>query len=306
MTTDYHSKNLVSYKSQVDKLNAIRRGEIQEGLSLGVESIDEYWRFKFNSFNIVLGHASTGKTTTLLYLLLLYALKYDLKFLIYSAENEATSISKKLVEFLTGMPFHKIDDKLWLEKLKWVDKHFKYINIDEVYTSNELLEKASSIKKTYDYAALMIDPYNSLLRDKETMKSHGAHEYDYAVMSEMRLFTRRNKCSIYLVTHAVTEALRHRHPANHQFAGYITPPSAGSAEGGGKFLNKSDNFLILHRYTNHPELWTHTFIAVIKIKEIDSGGRPTPLDYPITLKSIANNVGFSLNGKNLLHLIKKR
>ena len=77
-------------------------------------------------------------------------------------------------------------------------------------------------------------------------------------------------------------------------------------EGGGKFLNKSDNFLILHRYTNHPEFWTNTFIAIIKIKEIDSGGRPTPLDNPIKLTSLANNVGFSLNGRNLLHLVKKR
>lgn len=297
--------NLVTYKSQVDKLNAIRRGEIKEGLALGIDTIDEYWRVKFNSFNIVLGHASTGKTTTLLYLLLLYALKYDLKFLIFSAENEASSISKKLVEFLTGLPFNKIDEDTWLVKLKWVDKHFKYIDIDEVYTAGELLTKAAEIKRSYDYHALMIDPYNSLLRDKETMKSHGAHEYDYAVMSDMRLFTRRNKCSIYLVTHAVTEALRHRHPSNHPFANYITPPSAGSAEGGGKFLNKSDNFLILHRYTNHPELWTSSFLSVIKIKEIDSGGRPTPQDTPIVLKSVANNVGFSLDGKNLLHLIKK-
>ena len=48
------------------------------------------------------------------------------------------------------------------------------------------------------------------------------------------------------------------------------------------------------------------FLSVIKIKEIDSGGRPTPQDTPIILKSVANNVGFRLDGKNLLHLIKKR
>ena len=304
-TTAYHS-NLVTYKAQVDKLQDIRDGKVKEGLSLGVKEIDEYWRFKFGSFNIVLGHASTGKTTTLLYLLLLYAVRFDLKYLIYSAENEATSISKKLVEFRTGLPFNKIGNEVWKKELKWVDQHFKYINIDEVFTASELLAKAQEVKQTFDYSALMIDPYNSLLRDKETMKSHGAHEYDYAVVSDMRLFCRKNKCSIYLVTHAVTEALRHRHPMNHPFANYITPPSAGSAEGGGKFLNKSDNFLILHRYTNHPEFWTSTFLAVIKIKEIDSGGRPTPLENPIEFKSVSNNVGFSLNGKNLLHLVEKR
>jgi hypothetical protein len=108
------------------------------------------------------------------------------------------------------------------------------------------------------------------------------------------------------VTHAITESLRHKYPNGHKFEGYIQPPGAGSAEGGSKFLNKCDNFLILHRMTNHPELWTNTYLAIIKIKEIDSGGRPTPLENPIELRSLANNVGFSINNKNLLHLIEKR
>mgnify|MGYP001161155436 FL=1 len=299
---DYHS-NTVSLRSQVDRLNDIRNGKVKEGLRLGVPEIDEYWRFKFSSFNVVLGHASTGKTTTLLYLLLLYAVKYNLKYLIYSSENEPSSISKKLCEFLVGLPFNKIPDKLWKQKIKWVHEHFRYIDIDKVYTSSELLRNAEEIKKTFNYHGLVIDPYNSLVRDKELMKVYGGHEYDYAIMGDYRLFTRKNKCSLFLITHAVTESLRHKHPSGHKFEGYIQPPSAGSAEGGGKFLNKSDNFLILHRYTNHPELWTNTYLAVIKIKEIDSGGRPTPLSNPIEFRSIANNVGFSINNKNLLHLV---
>ena len=113
---DYHS-NTVSLRSQVDRLNDIRNGKVKEGLRLGVPEIDEYWRFKFSSFNVVLGHASTGKTTTLLYLLLLYAVKYNLKYLIYSSENEPSSITKKLCEFLVGLPFNKIPDKLWKQKI---------------------------------------------------------------------------------------------------------------------------------------------------------------------------------------------
>ena len=302
MMTDYHS-NLVSVDRQIDKLEKIRNGEIKEGLRLGIPEIDEYWRFKFASLNIILGHSSTGKTTTLLYLLLLYAIKYDLKYLIFSAENSASSITKKLVEFRTGLPFNKIEDKKWREEVNWVDKHFKYISNDKIYSAAELLEQAEQIKVNYNYDGLMVDPYNALNKTKELMKAYGSHEYDYAVISDMRLFTLKHKISIFLVTHAVTESLRHKHSAGHKFGGYIAPPSPGSAEGGSKFLNKSDNFLILHRYTNHPEFWYLTYLAVIKIKEIDSGGRPTPLEQPIELKSISNNVGFSINNKNLLSLI---
>jgi len=38
---------------------------------------------------------------------------------------------------------------------------------------------------------------------------------------------------------------------------------------------------------------------------VDTGGRPTPIDAPIRLKSVINNVGFEINGKNLLALPKR-
>ena len=149
MQRTYHS-NLVGVDKQLDKLHKIYNGEIKEGLRL-VPDLDEYWRYKKNSFNIILGHSSTGKTTTMLYFFVLYALKYDLKFLIYSAENDPANISKKIIEFLTGLPFQKIEKKTWEKKLKWVDEHFKYIDIDKFYSTTSLLEEAATIKKTFDY-----------------------------------------------------------------------------------------------------------------------------------------------------------
>ena len=37
-----------------------------------------------------------------------------------------------------------------------------------------------------------------------------------------------------------------------------------------------------------------------KIKDTDTGSRPTPIDNPIRLRSIINNVGFEIDGKNLI------
>ena len=206
MQRTYHS-NLVGVDKQLDKLHKIYNGEIKEGLRL-VPDLDEYWRYKKNSFNIILGHSSTGKTTTMLYFFVLYAIKYDLKFLIYSAENDPANISKKLIEFLTGLPFQKIEKKTWEKKLKWVDEHFKYIDIDKFYSATSLLDEAATIKKSFDYDSFLIDPYNSLSKDKNLMKEYGNHEYDHYCISQMRMFTRKMKVSIYLVTHAVTESLR--------------------------------------------------------------------------------------------------
>ena len=54
------------------------------------------------------------------------------------------------------------------------------------------------------------------------------------------------------------------------------PPMASDVEGGGKFVNRADDFFVVHRYSQHSTDWIYTDIHVRKIKELESGGRPTP------------------------------
>ena len=42
----------------------------------------------------------SGKTTIVLYLMLAYSIKHKIKWLVFSSENEAYSIIRKLVEYL--------------------------------------------------------------------------------------------------------------------------------------------------------------------------------------------------------------
>jgi hypothetical protein len=46
-------------------------------------------------------------------------------------------------------------------------------------------------------------------------------------------------------------------------------------------------------------------IHIRKVKEIETGGRPTSIDNPIEIVALQNNVGFSLNGKSILRTIKE-
>ncbi len=41
-------------------------------------------------------------------------------------------------------------------------------------------------------------------------------------------------------------------------------------------------------------------IHVRKVKEVETGGRPTPIDSPIRLKSMINNVGFTVDDTSIL------
>jgi hypothetical protein len=55
-------------------------------------------------------------------------------------------------------------------------------------------------------------------------------------------------------------------------------------------VNRSDEFFVIHRYTQHERDWIFTDIHVRKIKELESGGRPTPLDSPVRMESTAGQL----------------
>lgn len=294
---------ILNIQEQIEKINKIRKGEIKEGYSLGIPDFDEYFRLKLNSFNVILGHSNTGKTTTTLYLMLLYSIKHDIKWLIYSSENEAYTIIRKLVEFGEGIPINKIPEKEFQASVSWINEHFKIIDPNTLYSYKKLLELGHEIKKAWNYQGFLIDPYNSLVLDKSELRGVSKHDYDYQATSEMRVFCNKNNVTIWLCTHAATEALRRTHSKEHEYANHPMPPMGSDVEGGGKFINRSNDFLVIHRYTQHPTDWMYSMMHVRKIKDMDSGGRPTSIDNPIMMRSVPNNVGFTLNGENMLHKI---
>lgn len=293
---------IVNIAKTLDTLKDIQQGKIKEGLGLGIKEIDTYYRFK-RDFTVVLGHANTGKTQTMLYLMFLYYLKHQIRWLIFSSENKPHSLYKKLLEFDTGLPLNRIPENELRSRLIKLSVFFQIIDPADLYTYKTLLAEAKNIKEKYDYDGFLIDPYNSLVTDVTSAKL-GKHEYDYLATTELRQFGIENNCAIWLNTHAHTEALRRTHPASHEYAGYPMPPMAADVEGGGKFQNRADSFLILHRYLASPTDWMYTNIIVSKIKDIDSGGKPTPMDQPIRLKSIKNNVGYEIDGINLVQYLK--
>jgi len=291
---------IINTENTFDYLQQVRSGEIKEGIKLGIPYVDQYIRFKPSNFNVVLGHANVGKTTVILYLMLCYTKKHNLKWLVFSSENEPHSIIRKLVEFLEQKPINKISDEAFKKHFDYIVRHFKVVNNDTLHTYRTLLEFARSFKKDFDYQGLLIDPYNSLSKDEELMKKLGGHEYDYLATTEMRMFCKKYGVSIWLNTHANTNALRIKHPVGHEFCGHPIPPLASDVEGGGKFVNRADDFFVVHRYVQHPTEWTYSHIHVRKVKEVETGGRPTPIDDPIRMRSIVNNVGFEINGVDAL------
>jgi len=296
---------IVNSSNIFKKLLDIKHGRVKEGLKIGIPDIDEYLRYKQGNFNLLIGHANVGKTTVILYLFVIWALKHKKRFLIWSSENTPQSIQRKIVEFKMRKPITKAEDAEIEDALKWSDSYFKIIDVEELYTYSELLQEAKEIKDAWDYDAILIDPYNSLIKDKQLYKEVGGHEYDYQVSTEFRLFAKRNNITVFLNAHGVTEALRRLHPKGHEYEGLPMPLNMASVEGGGKWGNRCDDLICIHRYTSHPTDWVFSMLFILKIKEMETGGRCTPFDEPIKLRMEKNNIGFTFMDKDLLEKNKK-
>ena len=72
---------IVSSSNIFKKLLDIKHGRVKEGLKIGVPDIDEYLRYKQGNFNLLIGHANVGKTTVIMYLFVIWALKHKKRFL---------------------------------------------------------------------------------------------------------------------------------------------------------------------------------------------------------------------------------
>mgnify|MGYP003114943667 FL=1 len=295
---------LINFEEHSKKLNDFRQGKVPEALKLGHKEFDSHFRYVQGNMNFLLGHNNVGKTHFTFYLMLLYSLKHKIRWLVFSSENEPYSLIKKLIEFREGKPINKIEQQDYEDSLNFVYDHFKFVDCNKNYTYKQLLALASSIKDAWDYHALLIDPINSLR--KNIKMGSNAYEHSYEQLTDIRIFCKEHNITTWICCHAVTEALRKRHPAKHEMSNHIMPPSIGDAEGGAVNANRADDFLIIHRYIYSPDSWMYTRLFSAKVKMQELGYKPTSYEAPLMFRSILNNVGFELSGKNFVTYRSKK
>lgn len=270
-------------------IEQVRNGTYPMGVSTGIPKLDPHWLHKRGQLNVINGHDNSGKTVVLLYLAILSAIEHNWNWVLYSAENKAGFLKRKLIEFKLCSNIHNARQVDVDSATKWIDEHFRFVRTNAMYTYKDVLEIGDELQKRQEFQSMLIDPYNGLFMPDGVQNRH---EWDYRVTSEMRMFNTKHNCTIFLNTHAVTEALRRKYPKESVYSGYPMPPEKADTEGGGKFANRADDFLTIHRLTQHPTDWMYTDIHVRKVKEQESGGKTTFAESPVRLRSILGVVGF--------------
>lgn len=268
-------------------INSYGSGDIEVGLDTGCPKLDEYFRYK-RELVVVNGHSNVGKTTFVLYLIANSVMRHGWKWVIYSSENRTATVKMNLMQFAVD---RKIQDMTYMERklaYEWVKEHFIVISNEAMYSYTDIIVFTEKILKQYDVDALFVDPYNSL-RLQMNGAGLSSHEYHYEAASEFLTLSNTHNLAVWLNMHAVTDAQRKKGPD-----GLPIAPYAEDTEGGGKFVNRADCFLTIHRKVQALEhdIRKMTEFHVRKVREVETGGQPTPLDTPVKFVLNLSHTGF--------------
>ena len=271
-------------------------GRIPEGLKTGNENIDKHFRFKKEMF-IGMGHSNVGKTTFMLYLMIVASAKHGWKWLVYSSENKTAMVKVRLMEFYLDRPLTAMQPGERKEAYKWVSKHFTLISNHEVYSYTDLILMAKKTMQTKKIDGIFIDPYNSLKVSASGNGIISTHDYHYQALRELLTFSVAKDIAVWINMHAMTEAQRRKGPD-----GLPTAPYAEDTEGGGKNVNVADCVATIHRKIQAPTPEERRMVEfhMRKVRTTELGGSPTSLDSPMLFRMNSDSTGFRcLNGPDI-------
>lgn len=268
---------------QIDYLINYRNGKIKKGLVIDCR-LDEHLRFKPKQLNIILGHDNVGKTYFVNWYFLTLSVKHNLKWIVWSGENQAGQIVRDMIQMLSGRPFNELLEDEIIRYSNKIDQWFEFIDNSILYKPEELLK----IFGESDADGCLIDPYTGLDRAM-------TWESNYSFLNMARQFCNSTGKTIYINTHPVTESGRtgNLYPEKHPWSGHLKPPLKDHVEGGKPFCNRVDDMIIVHRLIQHEEMRFYTLISIGKVKDVETGGKPTMLDDPLMFE-FNRGLGFKM------------
>jgi hypothetical protein len=281
--------------SFIDYLIDYRNGKIKQGLGIGCP-LDYNLRFKPKQLNIILGHDNVGKTYWITWYFLTLAIKQNLKFIIWSGENQSGQLMRDMVQIYSGKPFKELTNNQIHSYSAYLEQFFDFIDNIKLYKPIELLE----IFRNSSADACLIDPFTGLDRDMN-------YEGNYKFLNMARQFVNETGKTIYINTHPTSESGRNGnlYPDQHHWKGHLRPPLKDYIEGGKAFLNRCDDMFVVHRLIKHNEMKYFTMISVEKIKDMDTGGKHTELEMPI-LCEFNRGLGFVIDSVDPLKDVRPK
>jgi len=260
--------DILSKGSTQQYLLDYKAGRIKQGLELDC-NLDDNLRYKPKQINIILGHDNVGKTYWINWYFLSLALKHEIRFILWSGENQYGQILRDMIQIYSGKPYKELNEQQILSYSTYLEQFFDFVDNSKLYKPAELFE----IFRKSDANACLIDPYTGLDREM-------GYEGNYKFLNAARQFVNETGQTDYINTHPNTESGRagNIYGDQHMWKGHLKPPMKDHIEGGKAFLNRCDDMFVIHRLVKHETMKFVTLISVEKVKDTDTGGKITALD----------------------------
>jgi hypothetical protein len=270
-------------------LRAVRDGTLEMGLPTGLNRLNEHWMFKKHHIVWIGGLDNVGKTFIVWYWAMLAAKLHNWKIVIQSSENGDGQLRNKLMEFYLGKSVKLMDDEELTIARDWVKNHFRIISSKQFHTVEDFLLKCEILyDEGFEFDLVVAEPWNAF--DIPVEGNRYAMTIRY--LNLLRVF-KENYSGLWVCDHVATEAARKKDKD-----GYVMAPGKADIEMGQMKSNKTDDFIMIHRVINHPLKKNQTEIHVNKIKNKETGGKPTDKDEPVILEISGDYCGYTCNGIN--------
>lgn len=274
-------------------LEQVIDGTLPMGMTTGSPELDKHFLFKEGNLVMTNGHDNTGKSVFTWWLLLIAAMYHGWVGIIFSSENTLGNFMRKMIQFYWGKQLagkFAMSNSEYVIAKKFIEQHFILIKAQEdLYNYKDIINMVKKARKKYSKIKYgMIDPYNSLKINLSGFSKLSTHEYHYEALSEIKSYGQQTNFGWFINHHAVTAALRLKDGEKK----YPVAPQKADTEGGGKVSNKADDFLTVHRVTQHPTDWMVTELHVRKIKDTETGGQVTPIDSPVKFEMYKGGTAF--------------
>lgn len=248
-----------------------RDGKIKKGLTIGCE-LDNWYRYKQGSFDCWVGHDNIGKTFFATWFQLVLSVQHGIKWCVWSGENQAGQLVRDMVQMLAGTDFCDLSHEEIRRHQTRIEQYFEFVDNRKQYKPDDILK----VFQDCEADACVIDPITGLDRSMTYADS-------YKFLNDCRHFCNSTGKSLFINTHPISETGRsgNVYPPGHNWAGMIKAPKKSDIEGGKMTANRVDQILVMHRLVSSKEMQFYTMVTVEKIRDKETGGKPTFHEEPI-------------------------
>lgn len=239
---------------------ALWENGMQKGKEIGVKWLDQFITWETRRLAVWSGTPGSGKSEFVDFVNCKLNFEHDWKIAYWTPENFPTQYHyAKLAEKLTGKTFKRefLSEPEFWEAKEYIEKNFFWVNLDNEFTIDNVLDKFRYLVKTKGVKVCVIDPFNKL----EYRIGVGESKLDYIskLLDKLIWFAKINDVLIHLVAHP--------RKLEKDKDGKFPMPTMYDIAGSADFWNKTDYGICLNRKQNNDRVYINKgSIAIQKVK----------------------------------------